>query len=848
MIGVPPLAESMPDRELLDAVAASAGRRLADITIASSGVRFLLASALHVPSGHQVLLTISRPESPDGRAQLGNINRLLTSAKSEGIGTILDRYWSIDLDLRGVPVWTCIVTTWHPDAQVLERAIVGHANMSILSTLRSVTNQVAAVHRSGFAHGDISISNVLVASSGSTHLIDLEHVTDSQFLFEDSAFYTEGYSHPARLSKMKSKSYSLAEAQAWDRFALGRLFLNVLADADPYQYLELTLFNQRAIRLIACLLLDGQNTGAEVALGFDVSFFQADKFTNLDDVVEALDRVIGSAAPEVLTPELRAVPDRVVEVGSLQPVPFTRRVQRLVESPEMQQLSTCLQLGLINYIWPTATHTRIEHAIGTFGMACEAVLNLYADPQSPIFRVLVTPRLARTLLAACLLHDVGHYPLAHDLEEAFPGVFSHEARSIAFIVGGEVAETLSSPEPEGWAVDPRDVASVIEGSPVAGASISPWICGLFHSIISGAIDVDKLDYLVRDSNALGVAAGGGIDVDRVLSSLTVALVPAERKTSRARRIDVPRLAVRSKGVRPAELVGRIRSHMFGVTYWHHSYRSIKAMIHWIVWQAVLAGGSGSIVARANRLSKSLFLALDSQERESFLPGFERQWRSLSQMPQREGAVLAFLVDYAKGSASPMLRLLERRRWFKPVLTIDHFKNVALYSHDLGKRDQKLWEVLDKLPEAGDQMLTARVAIAHEIQRRISSWIEPRTEGAITETLVKGWGDKKVELLIACATEQLFLLDVVESKKSVEKNLYFAVQERKGLRLSEMTQGVPVRQSFDQHQLHQEFLISNGAIRLLCHPDFDDFVARSIPVDELFEIVLAAARAVLVPAT
>jgi HD superfamily phosphohydrolase len=823
------------------------GRRLTELQIVHSGHRFLLLSAKHVSSDQRVLVTVSRPGVPEGLAQLANIARLLSSASSNALGTLIDRFFPIDNDLSRPDRWGCLATTWHEDATTLQNAIVAHAPINLLHSLREITLQLERIHSLGFAHGDVSLANVLVTKTGSIHLVDFEHVTSENFLFERQAFLTSGYSHPERLRRISQGEYSIEDAQNWDRYALGQLFLQVLADSDPYRYEELSLYNQRAIRLIGCLLLGGTNAPAEVALGLDIGFFRSDYYRSLSDVVTAIDRLIGLAAPETFIPEMRAVPERVVEIGTHRPVPFTTRVRNIVESTEMQQLGTCLQLGLISYIWPTATHTRIEHAIGTFGIACEAVLNLYADPQSPLFKVLGTPAVVRSLLAAALLHDVGHYPLAHDLEEAFPKAFDHETRSVAFVVQGSIADSLRAPEPDGWDVNPFDVASIIDGNPLEGSALSHWMCGLLHSLISGAIDVDKLDYLVRDSSALGVAAGEGIDIDRVLASLTVALVPTTtvRSARKSSGPDVPRLAVRAKGIRPAELVGRIRSHMFGVTYWHHSYRSIKAMIHWIVWQAILQSqGKSTIGRKAELLARELFAALDSKERESFLPGFERQWRSFSQMPQREGSVLAFLVEHGSDHAKPMLDLLEQRRWFKPVMTIDHYENVEVYDRPRGRRDKQLWDVVAKLPEAGDRNLTARVAIAQDLQSSIIKWLEPRTEGAISATVVENWTELKVQIQTQSYLGQLFLVDFVETRKSVEKKLYFAIAERRGLRLTNMTQGIPVRQSYDQHQLQKEFMVSNGAIRLLCHPDFDDFVVRSIPTDILFEMLLDSCKRII----
>lgn len=80
-------------------------------------------------------------------------------------------------------------------------------------------------------------------------------------------------------------------------------------------------------------------------------------------------------------------------------------------------------------------------------------------------------------------------------------------------------ELLMVPESHGgWGVASVDVASVIEsGTPKSGSTLPRDVCDLMHSVISGSLDVDKLDYLAKDSNALDVQAGDGIDLQRILA-------------------------------------------------------------------------------------------------------------------------------------------------------------------------------------------------------------------------------------------------------------------------------------------------------------------------------------------
>lgn len=781
------------------------------------------------------------------------ISELFSKVGTSGLGTIVDRFWSLPSE---ADKWWCAVTTWHSDGVTLEDALTGgQVRVNLVECLREVAVQLRSIHEAGFAHGDVSLSNILITERGSVHLIDLEYVTNGHFLNEAQPFLTLNYSHPDRLAKIRTGNYTIGDAQVWDRYALGQVFLQVIADADPYRQIELDLFTQRALRLVGCLLLDGVNTVAETAIGLDTNFLRAEKYESLTPVIDALDRVLGRAAPESQVPELSAVPPEIVQIGLREPAAFTPRVRALTKTAEMRQINTCLQLGLICLVWPTATHTRLEHALGTYGVMRSAIINLNADPQSPVFKVLGTPKVMKLLLAAALLHDVGHYPLAHDLEEAYPDPFKHEDRSIHFITQSKIAAILKRPEGDlekpGWGIDPVDVASVVEGKPLEGSSLSHWMCDLLHSMLSGALDVDKIDYLVRDSNALGVAAGGGIDVPRVLSSLTIAVVPSGSRKDQGVSL---RLAVRAKGIRPAELVGRVRSHMFGVAYWHRSYRSIKAMIHWLVWESMLVGGRepAQLKREANAIATQLFSSIGVSPAQ--LPTFELRVPQGFRIPQRESEVLYFLNQYGQERASSfgnatraaLFALLQDHSWYRAVLTIDHYENLEVSDPQQATLTKSLWTKLDRLTEFGrqrsyEEAILAKMSLSKLVQQKIvrSVGADPTTITRILDPL------ETLDSLIAdAASIQLFMVDFPEKRKSKEEPLYFLASERPGSRLTDTAQAIPVRRSFDQNQLQSEFLVSNGAIRLFCHPKYARFIEGSLSAAELQRILEESADELL----
>ena len=231
----------------------------------------------------------------------------------------------------------------------------------------------------------------------------------------------------------------------------------------------------------------------------------------------------------------------------------------VLDTPTMQRLRYVRQLGHAFLVYPGATHTRFEHALGAYHLARRALAAL--NERGELAPVPEAHRVATRL--AALLHDIGHYPFSHTLEEA--GFPHHEQLGVAKLGQGELGELLSK-------LGGTGLIELIGGF-ITGDSRSP-----LKGLISGTLDLDKIDYLSRDARMCGVPYGA-VDVDRLLASLT--LIETAPGTLE--------IGVLEKGVSALESLLFAKYQMYRNVYWHHAVRSATCMFKRAVRASVNAG-------------------------------------------------------------------------------------------------------------------------------------------------------------------------------------------------------------------------------------------------------------------
>ena len=231
----------------------------------------------------------------------------------------------------------------------------------------------------------------------------------------------------------------------------------------------------------------------------------------------------------------------------------------LVDTEVFQRLRYVRQLGWTYLVYPGATHSRFEHALGTHHLS-RRTLALLCEAEDAASIGEVDQAIVRS---AALLHDVGHYPFSHALEEI--GALHHEDVARPLITEGGVASLLSSHLGKDAPLKVFDL--------IRGRSENP-----LQGLISGSLDLDKIEYLKRDAFMCGVPYGE-IDVDRLTNSFVLVDDPETGRRA---------LGVQEKALSALESLLFAKYQMYRNVYWHHAVRSATAMYKRLVEDAVKA--------------------------------------------------------------------------------------------------------------------------------------------------------------------------------------------------------------------------------------------------------------------
>src|SRR5918993_286063 len=297
-------------------------------------------------------------------------------------------------------------------------------------------------------------------------------------------------------------------------------------------------------------------------------------------------------------------------------------MMRLIDSPEFQRLRRIKQLGLGLYTYQGAEHSRFTHSLGAFHLMSR-VLDRLGEKHDLNAQDRTAAR------AAALLHDVGHGSFSHVMEKVLG--FHHEKCTVDVVLSedtqiGQLLRSYSSPMPQ-------MVAAIIEGN------FQPAALG---QLVSSQLDVDRMDYLLRDSLMTG-AKYGIYDLEWIINALAIDEAN-------------DRIYVAARGLYAVEEYLQARYYMFRQVYFHRTLRSAEAVLRSILRRALTLLEAG----------ESVWYAADT----AFEKVLRKQSLTVSEHLEMDDSDVLFHVKQWQRSQDPILKdLSERfigRRLFKAV--------------------------------------------------------------------------------------------------------------------------------------------------------------------------------------
>lgn len=761
--------------------------------------------------------------------------------KSLNHHNIIRIYWENEVSLNGRD-YPYYIMEFLPGIRDLRGILTGTKVTleRLMELISDIVDGICYLHKNEIIHCDLKPENLLVPTDSPPLVADLGYAkyftpappTNGDHMTEIT--FTPKYAHPdlrrlivsasdsgANVSELKRKDLRFAfDLYAMGRtiFELMRLFLHhqvsedisareVSGDDQSFVFLNLPL--ERSVKaidpyrwhylwVIAARMLDGKNDAANCVPGLSPAVMEQIKYGSIHEVQLDFLKVRDRYSIETRIPELNIYEKGVIQIATKSPVVFSERVRVLYNHPHLHRLAKLSQLGLLRYIYPGAVHSRLEHSLGTFANTCRYVRSLYNDSANPLFKSIMCEEDIKAVLLASLLHDVGHYPFAHDLEELDRGLFEHESFTFE-ILNSETPIEGCDPLPKiiknTWGLDVGRVQAII--NPKRANANFDFRTQILASIIDGPIDADKLDYLYRDSVHLGVPYGQALDSDRLCKCLTVTYSEKENVAS---------IGISEKGRISAESVAFARYAMFMCAYWHHTSRALKVM---------LREAAKDVVHQVGR---------DETKREDFCREFKAYaFEGIGPALQLE------LVPYSPPSSSNkmdysdyhMLAWFHRKAGPKGQWLIEAILNRTLFRRIRVISSQLSPQLYDKI---ADLFLVHPESVVDKFVSRF--------ERALKEEICRRWRG-----VTAASKESIDTFNALDTLILIDAPSYQGSEERALRYLREKSAGTyELESSVVWNSLHDKFNENVSKVRVFAHWDWDTKIRNSLSAADIDKLL------------
>lgn len=459
-------------------------------------------------------LKVARPITGAWAPILTIFQHEVTTLLSINHETIIKVYYKGEITIEEAPFPFFIVDFLEDPNDLVRWAIESHPSMEeLLDVLMQVARGLAYLHEHDVIHCDVKPANIFVGAANRALIADLGYAKFKKpgDLTMTGITFTRDFAHPELVQAIiesKDPNANVAKLPrdaikaVFDLYAFGKTILKVFQERRfPTPIDKREIYLRRYLGVIVTRLLDGENPVFDEQKrtlgipGLPLRTINEMKYRDMSEVVLDFRKVTNEYSLEEAVPELNPQFPETVQLPGTGRVPFTKRTQILISDSHFSRLAKVSQLGLLSLVYPAATNSRFEHCLGTFANACLYLRALYYDPENPLFRSVISESNLRAALLASLLHDLGQYPLAHDLEDIEPDVFGHEHFTEKLLAEAESLRLLISSKAQegGWDTQADDVLRIMHPRK-PGATLRDLI---LHAVIDGPIDADVIMHLTQ---------------------------------------------------------------------------------------------------------------------------------------------------------------------------------------------------------------------------------------------------------------------------------------------------------------------------------------------------------------